>query len=103
VALIMVAASVTLMLALSVDTAFLLGRLFSRRTTGYLLVAVAVLGAAGLVVGYLGSGRLGAYVTGAYLLLPAASFALTMALARTLFLRFPPPPTRSRRSMMKRR
>ncbi len=78
-ALTMAAASTVLMVASTVNAAFLIGRLFSRRVASYVVAAVFVLGAASVAVGFLGSTKLGA-VAAVSLLIPAVAFVLNMLL-----------------------
>jgi hypothetical protein len=75
------AASAALMVALIVNAAFLVDRLFSRRLAPFLIVAVFVLAAASIGLGFQGSQQLAIVATG-FLLLPAIGFVFSMLLAR---------------------
>jgi hypothetical protein len=80
-ALTMAAASVALMVALTVNAAFLVDRVFSRRVAGYLVAAVCVLGAGSIGVGFDGGRTLGG-VAALSVLMPAVAFVLSMLLVR---------------------
>ncbi len=80
-ALTMAAAAAVLMVALNVNAAFLVDRLFSRRLAASLFAAVFVLAVGSVVVGRLGSAKLGA-VAVVFVLVPAVPFVLSMLLVR---------------------
>lgn len=80
-ALTMAAASAVLMVAATVNAAFLVGRLFSRRVSSYVFAAVFVLAVGSVAVGLLGSAKLGA-VAAVSVLVPAVAFVLNMLLVR---------------------
>jgi hypothetical protein len=77
----MATASAALMVALAVNAAFLVDRLFSRRVAGYLFVAVFALGAGAIAAGLLGSTSMGVGAA-VFLLVPALPFVLIMLMAR---------------------
>jgi hypothetical protein len=79
--LILGAASAALMVALIVNAAFLVGRLFPRRLVPSLIVAVFALAAGSIGLGFQGSQQLAIVATG-FLLLPAIGFVFSMLLAR---------------------
>jgi len=80
-ALTMAAAAAVLMVALTVNAAFLIGRLFPGRVAAYLTATVFVLAVGSVAVGHLGSAKLGA-VAIAIVAVPAAAFVLSMLLVR---------------------
>lgn len=82
-ALAMAAVSVVLMVALTVNAAFLVDSLFSRSLAGYLVVVVVVLGAGAIAVGSLGAVKLRALTT-VSVLVPGVAFALNMLMVRLL-------------------
>jgi hypothetical protein len=79
--LILAAASAALMVALVVNAAFLVDRLFARRLVPSLIVAVFALAAASIGLGFQGSQQLAIVATG-FLVLPALGFVFSMLLAR---------------------
>ncbi len=91
-ALAMAAASALLMVALVSNAAFLVDRLFSRRTAAAVFATVLALAVGSIGVGHLGSAKLGA-VTVVFVLIPAVPFVLSMLLVR---LAGPTPAARSR-------
>ena len=80
-ALILGAASAALMVALIVNAAFLVNRLFSRRLVPSMIVVAFALAAGGIGLGFAGSQQLAIVATG-FLLLPAIGFVFSMLLAR---------------------
>ena len=80
-ALAMAAAAAVLMVALTLNVAFLVDRLFSRRVAAYLTATVFVLAVGSVAVGHLGSAKLGAVVI-AIVVIPAAAFVLSVLLVR---------------------
>jgi hypothetical protein len=78
-ALAMAAASAAFMVASTLNAAFLVGRLFSRRASAYVVAAVLVLGVGSVAVGLHGSAKLGT-ITLISVLVPAVSFVLSMLL-----------------------
>ena len=79
--LILAAASAALMVALIVNTAFLVGRLFPRRLVPPLIVAILALAAGSIALAFQGSQQLAIVATG-FLVLPALGFVFSMLLAR---------------------
>jgi len=74
-------ASALLMVALVLNAAFLVDRLFSRRVAAVVLAAVFALAVAAIAVAHLGSAKLGAVVT-VFVLIPAVPFVLSLLLVR---------------------
>jgi hypothetical protein len=91
-ALALATASALLMVALVLNAAFLVDRLFSRRAAGVVFAAVLALAVGAIGVGHLGSAKLGA-VTTVFVLIPAVPFVLSLLLTR---LAGPSPAGRSR-------
>jgi len=77
-AFILAAVSIALMLALALNSSYLLDRVFPARRLGVLFAAAWATGAAAIVIGLLGDVQLGAYV--AVELLPAAMAFVIMGL-----------------------